>query len=90
MGRTYAGILGPLAFAVVVTRGLVEQESVNGTLYHAAAALFAFAAIGYVIGFLAERTIIEAIDARFHAQLQANEPRAETGRGATGLASDQD
>jgi hypothetical protein len=73
MGRTYAGILGPLAFGVTVARGIVDRDDVEATLITAVIALFAFAAIGYMIGFIAERTVVEAIEARFHAQLKAPE-----------------
>ena len=70
MGRVYAGILGPISFGVVVARSLIDGDSVDTALYAAPLALFAFAAIGYVIGFIAERTIVEAVEAQFHAQLQ--------------------
>ncbi|MHB0955748.1 MAG: hypothetical protein ACYC6N_26815 [Pirellulaceae bacterium] len=39
----------------------------------ASGTLFAFAAIGYIIGSIAERTIVEAIGNKFHAQWQASE-----------------
>ena len=73
MGRRYAGILGLISFGVVVARSLVEGGSVESALRAAPVALLAFAAIGYGIGFIAERTIVEAIEANFHAQLQAEE-----------------
>ncbi len=73
MGRVYAGILGPLAFGVVVARNLVAGEGAEAALFAAPLALFAFAAIGYVIGWIADKTITEAIEAQFYAQLQAEE-----------------
>ena len=73
MGRTYAGILGPISVGVVVARCLVQGGSVESALYAAPLALFAFAFIGYIIGSIAERTIVEAIEAKFHAQLRAEE-----------------
>jgi hypothetical protein len=73
MGRTYAGILGPIAFGVIVARCLAQGGNVASALCAAPLALFAFAFIGYIIGSIAERTIVEAIEAKFHAQLQAEE-----------------
>jgi len=77
MGRSYAGILGPLAFGVVVARSLWEGSSVEATLKAAPLALFAFAAIGYAIGLVGEKTIVGAVETEFHAKLQAEES-AET------------
>ena len=37
----------------------------------ALAALFAFAALGYVLGRMAENTIVEAVESSFHARLRA-------------------
>ena len=88
MGRTYAGILGPVAFGVVIARGLLSGD-VDSTLSAAPWALFIFAALGYVIGWIAETTITEAVEARFHAQLQAEETAASAGRLAAPLTGDQ-
>ena len=44
MGRAYAGILGPLAFAISIARGVAAGSGVEGTLLAAMASLFAFAA----------------------------------------------
>ena len=73
MGRVYAGILGSISFGVVVARGLIDGDSVAAALYAAPLALFAFATIGYVIGSIADRTIVEAVKAQLHAQLRAEE-----------------
>ena len=69
MGRKYAGILGPLACATVVTRGLLGRHSVEATLLTAALCLFVFAALGYVLGELAGWTMTEAMKARMNAEL---------------------
>jgi hypothetical protein len=73
MGRAYAGILGPLAFGTVIARSLVRGGNVESALITASWTLFAFAALGYIIGSIAERTIVEAIEMRFHARWQALE-----------------
>ncbi len=73
MGRMYAGIFGPLAFGTVIARSLLRGGNVESTLMTASWTLFAFAALGYIIGSIAERTIVEAIEIKFHAQWQALE-----------------
>ena len=45
MGRNYAGILGLLAFATLVARGLMHHSSDASTLTSAASMLFVFAGI---------------------------------------------
>lgn len=77
MGRSYAGILGPIAFGVVGARGILNGDTVESALGTAPLALCLFAALGYVIGHLAEKTIVEAVETEFHAKLQAEET-AET------------
>jgi hypothetical protein len=73
MGRKYAGILGPLAFATVVARGLLGRHGVEATILWASCCLFAFAAAGYVFGKLAGWIVAEAMQARFNAELAALE-----------------
>ena len=57
MARTYAGILGPLAFLTVLARGLFGGGGTEAVLYHAWASLLAFAALGCAIGWFAEQTV---------------------------------
>ena len=90
MGRTYAGILGPVAFGVIVARSVLCGESVESTLIAAPMALFLFAAIGFVIGSIADRTIVEAIETRFHAQLKAEEKATAAVLEGSNLASGAD
>ena len=69
MGRAYAGILGPLAFAISIARGLGAGSGVEGTLLAASAALFLFGAIGYLVGQTAEYLINESVRTRFQAAM---------------------
>jgi hypothetical protein len=75
MGRAYAGILGPLAFGLVVARGLVAGGGVEGVLAAASAALFVFAAIGYFTGQLAEFLVNESVRRQFQAAMAAWDER---------------
>jgi hypothetical protein len=62
----------------------------ESALMAATCALFAFAALGYIIGSIAERTIVESIESDFHAQWQALEAahHAETTSDAPAGPSD--
>ena len=73
MGRKYAGILGPISFGTVIARSIIQGGDANEALVTACVTLFAFAIIGYIVGVIAERTIVEAIQVKFHAQWQATE-----------------
>jgi hypothetical protein len=69
MGRIYAGILGPLAMAVVICRGLASAGGVEGTLTAATLSLAAFAVLGAILGHLAQNTIDESVRTRLEQQL---------------------
>ncbi len=69
MARTYAGILGPLAFLTVLARGLIGGGASETVLVHAWASLLGFAALGCVLGWLAERTVREAVNGAIAAEL---------------------
>jgi hypothetical protein len=69
MGRVYAGILGPLAMAVVICRGWLMSAGVEGTLSLATVYLVAFSLVGAVIGHLAQATIDESVRAKLQQQL---------------------
>jgi len=73
MGRLYAGILGPVAFATVLGRSLVDGGGVAATLQIATACLFGFAAIGYVTGRLAEGIVTDSVHSRFRSELKTHE-----------------
>ena len=70
MARTYAGILGPLAFCVVIARGLICGGGAQSTLGMASCCLFGFALIGYVIGKIASQTVVQAVQYKMNAELK--------------------
>jgi hypothetical protein len=61
LARIYAGILGPLAFAISVVRGLIHAWSPETTLLTAWVSLWAFAMLGAALGWLAGRIIEEEV-----------------------------
>ena len=69
MGRVYAGILGPLAMAVVICRGWLDSGGVEGTLTQAVLYLALFAVVGAILGHLAQTTIDESVRAKLQSQL---------------------
>ena len=61
MDRIYAGILGPLAMTVVICRGWLAAGGPEGTLTQATIYLVLFAALGALLGRIAEATIDESV-----------------------------
>ena len=76
MGRSFAGVLGPIAFAILVFRGLIAGAGAEGTLLAATAGMVAFSAFGYIAGRVAEAVIRDAVQARVAAEITAHEDAA--------------
>ena len=77
MAHVYAGILGPLAFLTSLARGIMHGGGTESVLWTAWCSLLAFAAAGYVIGWVAGKTVEESVRGRISAELAA-EQEAET------------
>ena len=75
MSRVYAGILGPLAMAVVICRGWLDSGGVEGTLSLATVYLVVFSIIGALVGHLAQTTVDESVRSKLEQQLSG---KAET------------
>jgi hypothetical protein len=73
MGRTYAGILGPLAFTTILARNLIAPSSVESTMMLATVCLFLFAGIGYLVGQVADSIVLEAVTAKFDKELHTRD-----------------
>jgi hypothetical protein len=69
VARTYAGILGPLAFLIALARGILAGGGTDSVLWTAWSCLVAYAAIGAVTGWLAERTVEDSVNGRIAAEL---------------------
>jgi hypothetical protein len=78
MGRMYAGILGPLAMAVVICRGWLGSGGIEITLSSAVAYLVLFSVVGAIIGQIAQSTIDESVRSKLEQQLALQEERAHT------------
>lgn len=73
MARSYAGILGLLAFLTCLARGLIQGSGPIALLAMACLLLFVFAATGCVIGWIAQRTVEEAVRGRVEAEVAADQ-----------------
>lgn len=81
MERNFAGILGLIAFLTTLARGWGHHAAIEQTIWQAWQALWAFAGLGFVLGWLAGRTVDEAVRTRFANELasqQANSSPTKT------------
>jgi hypothetical protein len=74
VARIYAGILGPVAFLTCLVRGVVHAWTVEKALLVAWTSLLAFAALGSVIGWVAERILEEEVRGRIAAGSTESKP----------------
>jgi hypothetical protein len=72
MARTYAGILGLLAFATVVARSLIHDTAGGQAIWQASLTLFGFAGIGYVLGLMAQWILDDSIRGRLTIEITRN------------------
>jgi len=71
VAHIYAGILGFLAFLTSLAHGALHGGSAESILLRAWCHLLAFAAIGLVIGWVAERIVADSVRGRLLAELDA-------------------
>jgi hypothetical protein len=69
MGRAYAGILGPLAFGLVIARSLLGGWGVETTLLAASGSMFAMALVGYAVGELGDLFVRESVRSQFQTAM---------------------
>jgi hypothetical protein len=73
MGRTYAGILGVIAFLTVLLRGLIDGGSVETTMQTAVASLALMALLGAIIGRLGAWFVEDSIRWQIQCELEAHQ-----------------
>ena len=71
MARLFAGILGPLAMLTVTTSGLIHGRTSECVAWAAWIALIVFAALGYLLGWIANRTVEDSVQLAINNQLEA-------------------
>lgn len=69
MARAYSGVLGCIAMILVIVRGLVLGLLPDDILTQALVVFFAFVAIGFCIGSIAEKTVYESVENRFRSEM---------------------
>ena len=78
MARTYAGMLGLVALVTVLVRALGHGTAVDTALLQAWIGLVLFTPIGFLLGWIADRTVQEAVRGRMATELAAQEKPTET------------
>ena len=81
MARLYAGILGLLALLTCLARGVMHGSDTASAVLGAWLGLMLFSAIGYVVGWMGEKTVAEAVSDRIQREL-AREDGATEGKSA--------
>lgn len=76
MTRAYSGVLGSIALCLVIVRGLAFGVLPNEILKQSLVVFFLFAAIGFCIGYLADKTICESVENRFRSEMASLQPAA--------------
>lgn len=71
MARTYAGILALVGMQFVLFRALKNGAGFDGTILQALAAMGLLAAVGLIVGTIAEATIDESVRASVQADIDA-------------------
>jgi len=78
VARTYAGILGLLAFGTSLVGGVIHGKQPESVIWKAWLCLLAFSAVGWVLGWIAERTVVEALTQKAVAELAAQHQTSPT------------
>jgi len=87
MARIYAGILGPIGFLTALLRGVVVGSRVESVVLAAIVGLWVFAAIGYVLGQIAQQTIETSVRDRIDRELASREEEESDGPRTTATRS---
>ncbi len=69
MARAYSGVLGAVAMSFVIVRGLWFGMLADEILSMCLVVFGLFAAVGYVIGTIADRTVCESVEKRFRSEI---------------------
>src|SRR5262249_3894108 len=73
MGRQFAAVLGMLAFGATMARGVMHDAAWGSTLGQAIVCLLMFASLGAVAGWMAEKTVDEAIRNQLLVEIESEQ-----------------
>jgi|GEM_PF-1694757 len=82
MDRSYAGVLGTIAFCAVLARGWLHGEQGPAVLLSASACLLLFAALGACVGRIADAVVDAAVLAEVESLRKMHRLAQEPGSGA--------
>ena len=86
VGRIYAGVLGPLAVVVVVIRGLRRGAATETTMLAGALCLLGFAALGYIVGRIADGIVDDSAQTKVEFELAVREADTKVDRTSTAVS----
>lgn len=69
MARAYSGVLGAIGVSFLIVRGLLLGSLPNTILTQCLVMFPLLAAIGYWIGYSADKTIRESVENRFRSEM---------------------
>lgn len=75
MGRTFAGVLGTLAFATTMVRGLLHGGGFQSTVTSAIGWLIGMSVIGAIVGELAGWIVADSIRHSLRAEANAEQTK---------------
>ena len=79
MARDYSGLLGAIALCLVIVHGLLTRLPPDEILSRGLVVFFAFGAIGFWIGNVAQKTVSESVENRFRSEMaRLNAPAANS------------
>ncbi len=84
MGRSYAGVLGLLAFLATIARGVCHRGSLESTVSQAVFSLIVFAIVGAATGWLAGWIIDDSVRGQLATEMAAL-AKAKTEAAATAV-----
>ena len=83
MGRSYAGVLGCVAFATVVIHGAIHHAGLEATVLRAVGMLIGFGVLGFVLGNVAENVVDESVRAKMAQELARRATESQEGAAST-------
>lgn len=89
MARAYSGVLGAIALCLVIVHGLVTRLPPDEILSQGLVVFFAFGAIGFWIGSMAQKTVSESVENRFRSEMARMHASAANSNSETSEQRDQ-
>lgn len=85
MARAYSGVLGAIAMCLVIVHGLMTHRPADEILSQGLVTFILFAALGFWIGNVAQKTVSESVEKRFREEMA----RLHAGANNTNLDSSE-